>query len=551
MVSGHRIRRVFGLAALMLIAQSPAARAASEQQSLEELRNTVINLLRALVDQGVMTREKAEQLVKQAQDKAAADAALAAKNAAETAKSEEGAVRVPYVPQIVKDEISKQVAEEVKPGVVASVVEQAKSERWGVPGALPEWLTRVRVFGDVTVRAQGDLYSSDNSNTIFDVNAINQAGGYLKAGNAVFLDTTHDQGRFRLRARLGVEDAISPTLTAGLRLASGTLLDPASESQTLGAGLGRYTVGLDQAYIRWNSEPQGQFSNFSAVGGRFVSPWFTPTELVFARDVQFDGTAATVRLGFGDGSADESHVFFTAGAFPIQEIPMVNRDNKWLVAGQLGTDLRWGSDDGQHLRFAAAYYDFLRINGRLNTPDSTLLNYTAPLFVGYGNTVFNIANSTTDSTIALLALAARFRVADLAASYEFNFARYSAAVVAEGVKNLAYDRAEIAALTGQTVPKSEDIGYVAELSFGDPAVLDYGKWRSRVGYRYVRADAVVDSLTDADFHGRGTNARGYYLVEELGVARNTWFRLRYLSANEVDGLRYGYDIVQLDLNARF
>jgi len=230
---------------------------------------------------------------------------------------------------------------------------------------------------------------------------------------------------------------------------------------------------------------------------------------------------------------------------------MVNRDNKWLVAGQLGTDLRWGSDDGQHLRFAAAYYDFLRINGRLNTPDSTLLNYTAPLFVGYGNTVFNIANSTTDSTIALLALAARFRVADLAASYEFNFARYSAAVVAEGVKNLAYDRAEIAALTGQTVPKSEDIGYVAELSFGDPAVLDYGKWRSRVGYRYVRADAVVDSLTDADFHGRGTNARGYYLVEELGVARNTWFRLRYLSANEVDGLRYGYDIVQLDLNARF
>ena len=36
-----------------------ACLAADERQSLDELRNTVINLLQALVDQGVMTREKA------------------------------------------------------------------------------------------------------------------------------------------------------------------------------------------------------------------------------------------------------------------------------------------------------------------------------------------------------------------------------------------------------------------------------------------------------------------------------------------------------------
>ena len=46
--------------------------AADERQSMEELRNTVINLLQALVDQGVITREKAAQMVKSAQDKAAA-----------------------------------------------------------------------------------------------------------------------------------------------------------------------------------------------------------------------------------------------------------------------------------------------------------------------------------------------------------------------------------------------------------------------------------------------------------------------------------------------
>jgi polyhydroxyalkanoate synthesis regulator phasin len=103
-----------GVAALLLLAPAVhAADDAAEKQSMEELRNTVINLLQALVDKGLLTREQAQQLVKQAQDKATADAAaLAAKNAAQ-AKEEQNAVRVPYVPQIVKDEISKQVEEDV------------------------------------------------------------------------------------------------------------------------------------------------------------------------------------------------------------------------------------------------------------------------------------------------------------------------------------------------------------------------------------------------------------------------------------------------------
>ena len=127
-----------------------------ERQSLEELRNTVVNLLNALVEQGVITREKAAQMVKAAQDKAAADAAL-------VAKGDEGAVRVPYVPQIVKDEIAKEVAKEVKPDVVADVLKDAKTQAWGVPGALPEWITRTRISGDVTLREEGIFYDKNNA----------------------------------------------------------------------------------------------------------------------------------------------------------------------------------------------------------------------------------------------------------------------------------------------------------------------------------------------------------------------------------------------------
>jgi hypothetical protein len=546
--------RLGAAVAVALALSSPALRAAdgtSERQSLEEIRNTVVNLLRALVDKGLMTREQAELLVKQAQDKAAADAATNAAKEAQTAKADEGAVHVPYVPQIVKDEISKQVAQEVKPAVVADVVKEAKAEQWGVPGALPEWLSRVRVFGDVTVRAQGDLYSKDNEpNSILDFNAINNAGGLTKA-QFPFLNTTQDRDRMRLRARFGVEGTLSPNLRAYIRLASGSLTDPGSESQTLGTYSERYTVGIDQAYIVWDSNIANKLSLATIEAGRISNPWFSPTELVYARDLSFEGAASTMRFGWGPGDADRSHVYATVGGFPILEVPLVNQENKWLVGAQVGTNLRW--DDGaQHLRFGVAYYDFLHVTGRQNTTDSIALNYTAPAFLRYGNTVFDISNiRDIDPAANLFALAAHFRLVDIAANYDFKFGRYSVALSGEAVRNIGYKRSEVELLSTQTMPSDENKGYVGEVSLGDPIVDAFARWRAAVGYRYVKRDAVLDAWTDADFHEGGTNTSGYYAWASFGVAKNTWLRLRYMSGNEIDGAHYGLDIWQLDLNARF
>ena len=61
-----------------------ACRADERGAFAREVRNTVINLLEALVQKGVMTREQAEAMVAPAQDKATADAkARAAQDAAE------------------------------------------------------------------------------------------------------------------------------------------------------------------------------------------------------------------------------------------------------------------------------------------------------------------------------------------------------------------------------------------------------------------------------------------------------------------------------------
>jgi hypothetical protein len=546
----HRLGAAVAAALALASPVLSAAESTSERQSLEEIRNTVVNLLRALVDKGLMTREQAEQLVKQAQDKAAADAAANAAKEAAVAKADEGAVRVPYVPQIVKDEISKQVAQEVKPAVVADVVKEAKSEKWGVPAALPEWLSRVRVFGDVTVRGQGDLYSKDNlPNQILDFNTINQNGGIART-TFPYLNTTQDRNRLRLRARFGVEGDMTPNLRAYIRLASGSLTDPGSENQTLGTYSQRYTVGIDQAYIVWDSSVGDKLALATIEGGRFGNPWFSPTELVYARDLSFEGVASTMRLGWGEGGADRSHLYATLGAFPMLEVSLVNQENKWLVGAQVGTNLRW--DGGaQHLRFGVAYYDFLHVTGQLNTPDSPLLNFTAPAFLRYGNTVFQISNSTFDPTVNLFGLAAHFRIADIAANYDFKFGRYSVAVSGEAVRNLGYKRGEVEYLTGETMPSNENKGYVGEVSLGDPIVDSFARWRAAIGYRHVMRDAVLDAWTDADFHEGGTNATGYYAWGSFGIAKNTWVRLRYLSANEIDGARYGLDIWQLDVNARF
>ena len=114
------LRNRIGVAAAALLLPAPALLAADntdQRQSLEELRNTVVNLLQALVDKHLLTREQAEALVKQAQDKASADAAVSTAKRAAEGKEEENAVRVPYVPQIVKEEIAHQVATDLGPSV--------------------------------------------------------------------------------------------------------------------------------------------------------------------------------------------------------------------------------------------------------------------------------------------------------------------------------------------------------------------------------------------------------------------------------------------------
>lgn len=515
----------------------------SEQQRLTELRNTVVNLMQALVERGVMTREQAELLVRQAQDSAEADAA--AKAAQE--KAEEGAVRVPYVPQIVKDEIRRQVVQELAPEVTKQVVEQAQNEQWGVPAALPDWVQRMRFTGDVRLRAQGDLFSSDNlPNTYQDILTINDRGGTTRAGIAANANTTEDRQRLRVRLRFGAETELGYGWTAGFRLATGNLRDAVSTNQTLGSYGGRFTVGVDQAYVKWS----GQSDAVKHVGvvtlGRMSNPWLS-TDLVWDADLNFDGVAGTYRLGLKRDDAYKHFAFVTLGAFPIQEVELSTRD-KWLLGGQIGVDYEFQS--GNRLRMGLAYYDFINAAGRRNTLDSTRLDYTAPVFVQRGNSLFNIRNFT-DPTAQLFALMADYKEADLTFVYDWRMStRYKLSLSGDFVKNVGFDEAEIRSRTGFTLPERTE-GYQAELTFGTSNMNQRGAWRAALGYRNLQADAVIDAFTDSDFRLGGTDVKGFTLSGEYALTPRVLLRGRYLSGDAIDGVPFGVDVFQMDVNAQF
>jgi hypothetical protein len=526
-----------------------------EARSLKELRNTVVNLLQALVERGVITREQAEAMVKNAEEKAAAETAAASAAAAQQEKAEQGAVRVPYVPDIVKDEIGKQVAAELGPSIKKELVDQVSSTG-SLFSTLPEWVQRMHWNADVRLRGEGDYFASDNATGVYlDFNQVNSKGGIEKAGDLALLNTTEDQNRLRLRARVGFDAALGSGWSMGMKLATGSTGEIiATTNQTLGTYGAGYTVTFDQAYIRWTGQSSTGRQIFTSTAGRFENPWLS-TDMVWYNDLTWEGLTEAYRLNLSRDNAHRKDVFATIGAFPLASFSLLdsnpNGQQKWLTGAQLGLDLDTQNDS--RLRFAATYYDYLHIVGERNSLDSTLFNWTAPAFVQKGNTMFDISNSSNQLTnpVNLFALASNFRIADVILVGDLHLLpSYSIGLTLEALKNLGFNAAEVEARVGQYVaPRTR--GYRADLAFGSSTTGPFATWRASVGYRYLERDAVPDAFNDEDFHLGGTDTKGYTLMLDFWWNPRVWLRLKDMASHAIDGPPLNIDVVQLDLNTRF
>lgn len=536
-------------AALQVNAQSPVgpATGVSQQQAQlqqAQLQQTMNELIRALVQKGTISAEQGALLIKQMRTQSAAVRELPAPKSPDT-------LRVPYVPEAVKNALRDEVRIGLREDVVRDIKGQAKQERWGIPGVLPEWVERVKMKGDMRLRLQSDLFADDNpAQTYVNFPELNRSGGFGKSDNP-FLNTTEDRHRERIRLRLGLDAKVNDKLLLGTRLATGNSNDPVSTNQTLGTTARPYSVLLEQAYLRYNHE-YDDYKRISLWGGRMPNPWVS-TDLVWDNDLNFEGLAANYRFSFGasDVYADLANgdlpLFITLGAFPLQEVELSTHD-KWLLGAQLGG--QWLTNNQTAFTVALAYYDYRNLVGERNTLDSKLTDFTAPEYMQKGNTLFDIRNDI-DVATDRWALASDYNEVNLILRADLaNFAPIHVVLTGDYVMNDGFHESEVSALTGFT-EMAQTKGYQLQMAIGWPQISKVDDWRVTAAFKHLERDAVVDAFTDSDFHLGGTDAEGWILGLEYGLIHNTALNFRWLSAAAIDGPPLAVDVVQLDINTKF
>ena len=547
-----------------------------------------VKLIQLLIQKGILSSGQAKDLLRES---APAPKSHAKKPAPELTDDEappapSSQIRVTYVPQFIR----KQIADQVR----AQVMDQAQTEGWAAPDALPEWTKRIKLTGDLRVRAEDDMFDSNNYNQFINFNSINNgsafdansyANGTGSQANPPFLNTTQDRERFRLRARFGLEAQIDDWVQAIIRVGTGQDDGPVSPNETLGTGNSAFgasgdfakpALWLDRGYFKLTPLPQ-----VTIYAGREPNP-FLPSDLMFYPELGFDGFAAKGQQSFGNFT-----IFGTVGAFPLFNTAFdfsTNSDvkysstNSYLAALQAGAS--WQITPELKAIIGVGIFDFLGVQGAVSSPCAVQsasqfycsTDSTRAPFGQFGNTLYAIrdiipvtGNPLTSPDPQYYGLASRFNVLDIHPRVDITtYHPIDVSLEGQFIKNLAYNSNEILAhgpTDGPVGPVNNigsnshyqggDTGYMVKATLGALEINKLWDWNAFVTYRYLQTDATLDAIADSDFHFGGTNAQGYILGGSLGIARNTWLQLRYFSAEAISGPHYGTQQIFLDLNSRF
>jgi len=448
--------------------EQPPDKMAASAPPAPPSENVTLNLINRLVQRGILTKEDAGDLIRQAQDdaknaaqqaqmtqQATQQAAAAQQMAVEAAAppSSDESVSVSYVPEIVKAEMK----DEIKRDVLAA----AQAENWTTPN-YPSWINKFRPFMDWRFRYQDNSYPNNTSYTdetvpfdLVNFNAINtgsplnmaaipgSGGAYGLTGlypNSIYaipnnyykgtgngngptgyftgqtptqnpptVNNTQQREYERIRFRFGADMDLGEGFTSGFRIGTGQNGNPVSENQTLGAvgsngqggNFSSYAIWVDRAFLKY--EIGDNPDKMAALTfGRFDNPFYTPTSMMWANDIGFDGIAAQARYKIFKGFTP----FATVGLFPIfntdlnyssTEQPKNSSNDKYLYAAQVGLD--WKLTKDLNFKGAVGYYYFQNAQGQVSSPMTTPnasaqgnTDASRPTFAQTGNTYMELRN---------------------------------------------------------------------------------------------------------------------------------------------------------------
>jgi len=310
------------------------------------------------------------------------------------------------------------------------------------------------------------------------------------------------RSRERIRARAHLEARLADQMKVGLGIASGGD-DPVSTNQTLGGGGSTKDINLNLAYFEWSG-----LRNTEVVGGKFKNFLYRPggNGLIWDSDWNPEGLAADWNNG----------QFFASGLGTWVESDTGTLNDKFAFGVQAGGN--FALTDELDLTVGAGYYQF----------DSA----GSGSFFGDDDDFFG--NSFDPVTMTYLY---NYHELEAFANLGFQMFERPASVFVDYVTNLDVEE--------------NDAGYAFGVSAGS---LDSpGSWEFSVIYEDLQADAVLGLLTDSDFGGGGTNARGYILNGAYAFHKS-WNAMFTYFINDINIDSHnprGFDRLQLDLNFKY
>ena len=316
-----------------------------------------------------------------------------------------------------------------------------------------------------------------------------------------------NRNRDRIRARAEISAKLPGNVKTGLGIATGGD-DPVSSNQTLGNAGSSKDVKLDLAYFDWHA-----FENTSVRGGKFKNT----LEIVGKSQLQWDGDWRPE--GF-DATWDNG-TFFAQGLGTYLESDD-RKDEEWSYLVQAG----WrGELAGIDLVGGAGYSDIESAGKECFFDGST------PGESCGGNAVDANGLYRFDHQVMNAFGSAAFEIADLPVN-----------IWADWIRNGDAD--------------DHDTGYQIGAQLGK--AKKKGSWQVKYYYQDLEADATLALLSNSDFGGGGTDAKGSVLQGAFALTDQSTINLSYYLVEKQDtyGLVNGGDsfdvnTLQMDVNFKY
>jgi len=327
------------------------------------------------------------------------------------------------------------------------------------------------------------------------------SGDFRYRYESIKVEDLDTQRRNRIRARTHLEADLGNDLVVGLGLATGGD-DPVSTNQTLGGGGSSKDIKLDLAYFDWAG-----LDNTHITGGKIKNFLVRAGDMGLMWDSDWRPE--------GGGARYDNGLFFAQGLGTWIESDTRKGDEfSWIA--QAGFHFRMGDDT--RLKVGAGYSQFKTAGGG---------SY-------YGGDDDFFGNSFDPVTKTYL--------------YDYN----NIEVFAELTLDVA-DRPLLffGDYTVNTGADENDTGYVFGARYGKAS----GKNTWQIGYAYERLekDAVLGLLTDSDFGGGGTNAKGSIFTGTWGLTKSLNAQFTYF-LNDIliaSGNPQNFNRLQLDLSFKY